>query len=69
MQHAKSVGEQVLEAAKARHLSQFPSAWLTEHKRAATAEGYAVLDTAAGNDSNAYPAAFNTMHPAFAAPL
>ena len=36
------------------------------HERASTAEGYAVFDTGAASDDNAYLAVFDTMHPAFA---
>jgi len=36
------------------------------HERASTAEGYAVFDTAAASDDNAYLAVFDTMQPAFA---
>ena len=36
------------------------------HDRASTAEGFAVFDTGAASDDNAYLAVFDTMHVAFA---
>jgi hypothetical protein len=36
------------------------------HEQASTAEGYAVFDTGAASDDNAYLAVFDTMNPAFA---